>query len=326
MIQKFLIAAAGTAAIALISSTASSQTLPVEWTIAPATKAADVPTVHLSLSYRSGGSHSMNSRAFALSDLQGLTPQALASEQGAPVSFRILREAGSFDCNGIVRQARGAGECTFSPDSGFSAALERRGIARPDLHQQYQLAVQNVGSPLLDELKRQGYSQPDLKGLVAAGIHGVTVPYVRQMADSGYRLSNVHDLVTFRIHGVTSDYVREMSVLNPPGGKFSADELVKMRIHGVTAAKAREFAELGYRDLSHDQLMKMSIHGVTPTFVRELAKEGYRGLGADELVRMRIHGVTPAYVRGLRAAGYKLPSSEQLVRMRISGFRPDRRK
>jgi hypothetical protein len=323
MVQKFLFAAAGAIALVSLATTASSQNLPVEWTIGPAGSAAGGEMVQLALSYRTGGSgRSMNSGPYPLTELQGLTRAQLQSPQGSPARFRIVREAGMLDCNGVVRQARGTGECSFLADAAFATALERRGIGRPDLKQHYQLMVQNVGTPLLQELERHGYRRPDINDLVAAGIHGVTAPYVRSMAEAGYRLGKVEDLIAFRIHGVDADYVREMASLNPPGGKFSPDQLVGMRIHGLSAAKARQYAQLGYRNLSHEDLMSMSIHGVTPEYIGQLADAGYRGLSAEQLVSMRIHGVTPEYIRQMRAAGYTLPNAEQLVRMRISGFRP----
>lgn len=327
MIQKFLLAAAGAVALGSFGTMASSQNLPIEWTISPTGSDGQAgPNVQLALSYRLDGSRNMNSRSHALSELQGLTAEQLSSTQGAPANFSLVREAGRIDCNGIVQRWRGTGECNFLPNAAFATALERRGIGRPSLQQQYQLTVQNVGTPLLQELERLGYRQPDLKGFIAAGIHGVSAMYVRSMADAGYRLGDVDDLVKFRIHGVTADYVKEMGLLNPPGGRFSAEELVSMRIHGLSAEKVRQYAALGYRNLSHKQLMSMSIHGVTPAFIRELSEVGYRDLGAEDLIKMRIHGVTPDYIQEMRAAGYQVPSADQLVRMRISGFRPDRRK
>lgn len=323
MIHKILIATAGALALASTASTAASDTLPVEWTISPRSGgAADI--VQLALTYRIGSGHSMNSGPQPLGDLQGLTGAQLSSAEGVPANFRILREAGNFDCRGVVREWSGAGQCTFLPDPAFAAALERRGVGRPGIRDQYQLAVANVGTPVIDELDRHGYRKPDVDGLVAAGIHGVTVPYIRSMADAGYRLGDVDELVKFRIHGVSNEYIREMAMLNPPGGRFSADDLVSMRIHGLTASKARDFAALGYRNLGSDDLLAMSIHGVTPDFINQLSAAGFKNLSADELVRMRIHGVTPDYIRDMKAAGYTIPSADQLVRMRISGFRPGR--
>jgi hypothetical protein len=325
MVRKLLVAAAGVIALGWMGA-AAAQSLPIEWTISPAGSAAGQDRFQLALSYRTAGNgQNMNSRSYSLAELQGLGAAQLASPQGSPARFRIVREAGTLDCNGLVRQARGTGECSFLADAAFAAGLERRGVGRPSLKQHYQLMVQNVGTPLIQELERHGYRRPDIDGLVAAGIHGVTAPYIRSMADAGYRLGKVEDLVAFRIHGVDADYVREMSALNPPGGRFTPDQLVGMRIHGLSGAKARQYAQLGYRNLSHEELMSMSIHGVSPKYISELADAGYRGLSAKQLVQMRIHGVTPEYVRQIRAAGYTLPSAEQLVRMRISGFRPNRK-
>lgn len=324
MIRKALTIAAGVLTIPLIGTAASSQGLPIEWTLSPRSSAPS-DTVQLALSYRTGSNgHNMNSGSWKLAELQGLTAAQLGSSQGSPATFRIAREAGVLDCSGVVRQWRGTGECSFRPDARYAAALQSRGIGRPNLREHYQLMVQDVGTPLIQELERQGYKRPGIDDLVAAGIHGVTVPYIRSMAAAGYRLGKVDELVAFRIHGVDADYVREMAALSPPGGRYSADQLVAMRIHGVSAAKAREYAQLGYRGISHGDLVSMAIHGVTPTYIRELADLGYRGLSASDLVSMRIHGVTPAYVRDMRAAGYTLPSAEQLVRMRISGFKPRR--
>ncbi|HEX8215732.1 MAG TPA: hypothetical protein VF582_09735 [Allosphingosinicella sp.] len=325
MVSKVLVVAAGVVALGWIGA-AAAQSLPIEWTISPSGSANGANAVQLALSYRTEGKgRSTHSGPHPLSELQGLTAEQIASLEGSPARFRIVREAGALDCNGIVRRARGTGECSFLADAGFAAALQRRGLGRPSLSQHYQLMLQNVGTPLLEELERQGYRRPDLDGLVSAGIHGVSASYVRSMADAGYRLGNVEDLVSFRIHGVDADYVREMAALDPPGGRFSADQLVGMRIHGLTGAKARQYAQLGYRKLGHEDWISMSIHGVSPSFISELADAGYRGLSAQQLVSMRIHGVTPDYVRQVRAAGYTLPDAEQLVRMRISGVRPGRR-
>lgn len=276
----------------LSASVSAAETWPVDWTISPARSGAG-NAVQLALSYKTPrGGQSMNSRTRSLKELQGLSPAQLSSN-GSPVRFRIVREAGTLDCAGLVRRGRGTGECGFSADPGFAAALERRSIGRPTLQQHYQLAMQDVGLPLVDELNRQGYERPTVNKLVAAGIHGVSLPYVRSIGAAGYRLKDVDGLVKFRIHGVDADYVREISALDR-SRRFSPDQVVAMRIHGVSADKARQFAQLGYSGIPHDKLMAMSIHGVTPDFIREMAAAGYRGLSADQLVAMRIHGVKPS--------------------------------
>jgi hypothetical protein len=249
MILTLMIAASAGAMTPASAAAASAQIGSIDWTIKPTTRSVPAESVHLSLSYRTGSSgHNMNSRSVPLRDLQGLSRLQLASREGAPTRFRIVREAGTLDCEGLVRQERGTGECRFDADSAYAAALERRGIGRPTMQQQYQMAVQNVGLGLIDELDRQGYRRPSMNSLMAAAIHGVSIPYVRSLADAGYRLGSVDDLVKFRIHGVDADFIRGMSSVR--GTRFTADQLVAMRIHRVSPAKVREFADLGYRSLT----------------------------------------------------------------------------
>jgi hypothetical protein len=296
---------------------ASAQTLPVEWTISPRSEGKE--GIQLSLSYRSPrGGHSMNSRPRSLSELQGLTPAFLASA-GGPAAFRIVRPAGMLDCRGVAGGGRGAGQCSFNGNPDFAAALERRGIGRPTLEQQYQLAMQDLGLDLVAELERQGYRPITVDKLVAAGIHGVTIPYLRALGEAGYRPAGMDGLIAFRIHRVDADYIRGIEPLNGEA-RFSPDEIVAMRIHRVSADQAKQLAELGYNRLSHQQLMSMAIHRVTPDYIRAMAAAGYRGLAPEQLVSMRIHGVTADFARQMRSMGQEGVSAEELVRMRIHGF------
>jgi hypothetical protein len=321
MIRKALIVIA-VAGCAPAGGAETPNGLRVEWTAGPADPMGGEPAVHLALSYRERGGHSSHSRAWPLRQLEGLGSAQLASEAGAPVRFTIARQAGRLDCEGLARRRRGTGECVFSPDASFASELQRRGIGRPTTAQQYQLAVQDVGLPLVEELARQDYPRPSVDQLVAMGIHGATVPFLRGLDSAGYRLGDLDDLVAFRIHGVTPRFIGELAAVAPAYGRLPARDLVALRIHGVTPELIRRYDSLGYRGLGQDDLVSMSIHGVTPEYIGQLAELGYRGLPVGQLVSMRIHGVTPDYVRALKAGGYPAPEAGQLVGMRISGFDP----
>jgi hypothetical protein len=314
MIRKALFAALSFTFLGAPAA-ATPQTLPIEWTISPRGEGKD--GVQLSLSYRNPrGGHSMNSRPWGASELQGLTPAHLAS-QGGPAAFRIVRQAGTLDCRGVAGGGRGTGQCSFNGNPDYAAALERRGIGRPNLEQQYKLAMQDVGLDLVAELERQGYRPITVDKLVAAGIHHVTVPYVRSLAEAGYRPADMGGLIAFRIHRVDADYIRGIEPLNGQA-RFTPDEIVAMRIHRVSAEQAKQLAGLGYNRLSHKQLMSMAIHRVTPDYILAMAEAGYRDLAPDQLVSMRIHGVTPEFARRMRGLGGL--SADELVRMRIHGF------
>lgn len=295
--------AATLAGLLLSAPLAAADISSIDWTIAPARAKSGVETVQLGLGYRSSrGGESRTSRPWPLRDLQGLTAAQLASPSGQQTRFRIVREAGSLDCQGVVRQQRGTGDCDFTADPGFAATLERRGIGRPTRHDQLQLALHDVRLAVVSELERQGYARPTVADLVEAGIFGVTVPYLQSLDALGYRVGSMDELVKLRIHDVDAAYIRQLAAIGPRYRRLSADQLVAMRIHGVSPARVKEFVDLGYTDLTHDQLIQMSIHGVTPSFVREMAAAGYRKLSPDQLVTLRIHGVSAEMARETNAA------------------------
>jgi hypothetical protein len=276
-----------------------------------------IDRVQLSLRHGDGNRRSHYGRSFARSDLEGL------GTADGPVRFRIAREAGTIDCSGTMRDQRGSGECRFTPDAGFAAELDRRGIGRPDAEEQFHLAMAGVGRPLLAELERQSYPRPRIRDLVALGIHGADVDYLRGLDQAGYRVGSLERLVEFRIHGVTPAYIAELSALGGEFRNMAPERLTEMRIHGVTPAFARAMSELGYRGLGPSQLVGMRIHGVTEARVRELAAIGYRDLSSDALTQFAIHGVTPAYIREMAQAGYADLTPAQLVNLRIHGVRAD---
>jgi hypothetical protein len=318
MIRHIIVAAAATLLAPGAHVALGAETVPetVGWTIEPGDEAAP-HEVQLTISYRTRGGQSLWSNTTQLSELQGLDPAALAGDF-APVRFRLVREAGSFDCEGSAGRRRGTGECRFEPDVAFAAALDRRGIGTPTRAQQYSLALARVGVGLIDELARHDYGQPDIDDLVAAGIHGVSVEYVRAMGAAGYRVGSVDNLVSMRIHGVTEDYV---AALADAGYQPDADTLVAFRIHGVSPEYIRALGTAGAGRFRPDDLVAMKIHGVDPEFVRDLASLGYRDLDAGDLTSMRIHGVTSAFVRRAVAEAPQRPSPAELVSRRIHGER-----
>jgi len=105
----------------------------VDFTVSPAQKAPGL--VQLRLSYRTPQSRSDNSRPIALAELQGLTAAQLAASGGGPARFRIVRDAGVLDCDGIFRSGRGTGTCRFAANQAYAGELAKRGIARPTADQ-----------------------------------------------------------------------------------------------------------------------------------------------------------------------------------------------
>lgn len=258
--------------------------------------------VRLQLSYRTARSRSSDSNPVALAELQGLTAAQLASPSGGPARFRLVREAGSLDCDGVIRNRRGTGDCRFAPTVGYAGELARRGISRPTAQQQLQLAIQGSDLAVADELIRQGYRIPTVAQLVELGIFNVDVPFLKALDSSGYRVGTVAKLVEMRIHGVTPDDIRELGAISPTYRKLPVDALIEMRIHGVTPARIRAYAKAGYTELTRRQIVDMAIHGVSPDYVQQMADAGYLDLTPEQLVNMRIHGVNAEMARVAKTA------------------------
>ena len=278
------------------------------WEIRPAKTPG---LVHLRMVER----NNTHGRDVPLASLEGLTAAQL-SGAGGPVQFRVTRDAGTLQFDGVLRNGVGAGTFSFTPNPAFPAELVKRGFAKPTAREQYQLARADIGYAFLDELNRLGYAKPDTAGLVTAGQHGVDTTYLREMAALGYALGSLPPLVTLRDHGVGPEYVRGMA--QEGYAKVPADTLRQARDHGVDPEYVKGMREAGYTGLSLEALVNARDHGVTPQYVRALAEGGHRNLPIDQVVRARDHGVDPDYISGMRQLGYTL-SIDELVRARDHG-------
>jgi beta-lactamase regulating signal transducer with metallopeptidase domain len=312
-------------------------------------RTAEPGRIQLTIQQHSDRDRNSNSDGIELSKLQGLTPAQLASTQPQALQFRIVRAAGTLDCDGVGQRNRGTGTCRFVPDAAFAAELERRGVGRPDARQHLQLALQDAQLGVLDELARQGYETPNIKRFVEFSIHHVDTAWLRGLDSVGLRVDSLSRLLEFRIHDVDAAYVGELqavgydklapdqllefrihnvsaeSILGLTEAGFtdlSARQLVTLHIHNVTPDFAREMKALGYGDVGADRLLEFRIHDVTPAFVREMAELGYRNLPASRLVEFRVHDVTPAFIRAIAELGYRNVDADDLVSMRIHDVTP----
>lgn len=295
--KKLMIAAA---ALMLATPVAADVPDTLDFSVGPSKR---VGQVQLSLSYSTSRSNSRHLRPVPLGDLQGLTGAQLTSATGGPARFRIVREAGSLDCDGVFKAGRGTGDCRFAPDAGYAAQLAKRGIGSPTIDQQFQLTMAGGGALAdVDELLRQGYPRPSVGQLLEMSIHGVDAAYLQSLAKAGYNAGKVSKLVEMRIHGVTPEFATELAAIGPAYRNLPVDQLVEMRIHGITPDEVRDYAKAGYPNLTRRQLINMAIHNVSPTYVADMTAAGYRNLTPEQLVNMRIHGVNAEMARVARTA------------------------
>jgi hypothetical protein len=112
--------------------------------------------------------YSMTSFDVSPGELRGLTTSQLSSYSG-PVKFQLVRDAGTFNFEGELRNGRGTGFFTFDPDSRFPQQLASRGYEQPTAKQQFWLALSDIGYAMLDELRAEGYERPSVSQLVKMG-------------------------------------------------------------------------------------------------------------------------------------------------------------
>ena len=86
-------------------------------------------SAYVSINRRSEHGHHSSSTDFRRDMLRGLT-DAQASGSGTAVSFQIVREAGTLNCEGWFKNGQGSGTFTFAPNPGFAAEMRSLGYDR----------------------------------------------------------------------------------------------------------------------------------------------------------------------------------------------------
>src|SRR5215471_16758723 len=120
----------------------------------------DGRAVSLTISDHPRSSHS---ETIDVDAFDGLTP--LLKTNGI-AHFRLKRDAGVFEFDGVVRDGAGGGTMDFVPSDTFAADLAKRGFDRPTRIEQYKMAWHDVGFALIDELGARRYQHPTLQQLV----------------------------------------------------------------------------------------------------------------------------------------------------------------
>ncbi|MGH9760003.1 MAG: hypothetical protein ACREAC_04080, partial [Blastocatellia bacterium] len=235
-------------------------------------------------------SNSSTSSMMKLDQLQGLATDQINSGGGTNVSFKLVRDAGTFGCEGWFKGGNGSGHFNYTASSSFQSELKRRGIGEITEDQQFRLALEGVGVDLLNELEDQGYGRPTAEQLVKLGEHGVRLDYLRGLKDLGFRLKSIDAVIKMRDHGVSLDFIRGMRSLG--FNDIQAEDLVRIRDHGVTPEYVNEMKQSGFDHLSLDQLVSTRDHGVTSSYIHDMAEAGLSGHGLEDMVRARDHGVT----------------------------------
>lgn len=255
-----------------------------EWTLS---RSANAGAVRLSFQSAADEEHHFNSSSdWKASDLRGIDWSATGKHD---VSFKIVRDAGTIDCNGFVNGSEGAGLFTFQPNSDYKRQMAALGYSEVTDENQFAFALHDVSLQFAREIKAAGVRNSDTHKLLAFRIHGVSPEFVKAMQAAGVDEKDADKLIAFRIHGVSPEFVRDVSSAGV--GTADSDKLIAFRIHGVSAGYVKELQRLGYSHPDADKLIALRIHGVTPEYIESLRAHGMRNLTLDQLVSLRIHGI-----------------------------------
>jgi len=265
----------------------------------------DAGKIHLSFERRtSRGGHNQNGSSFAYSDLSGLTREQALSD--GRVNFRLVREAGTIDCEGAFLNGRGSGTFRFTPDMGFVSAMRSRGFD-----------FEKDGGMRRNDDDEDNNRETLSDRLLTAAFVNVTTSLADDLNSANFGKLYVGDLYKAAIFKVDGKFMAEMKATGFPN--LQMEDLVKARIFKIDADYVRQIHEMGFDNREFESLVKFRIFKVTPEFLSELRAAGLKDLDSEDIVKCRIFKIDPEFVRKVKAEN---PSAtvEDMVQMKIGVY------
>jgi uncharacterized protein (UPF0335 family) len=259
------------------------------------------------------GGFTMSGGGVPLGELQGLTAQAVLSMR-ENVTFKVVRQAGTFDCEGYFREGKGAGFWTFIPSQSFVTGMRERGYDNLTDENMLRAALHKLTTNFIDDMKSAGYDKAEFKQLLRAASHKVTLDFIREMQSAGYQNLTLEELVRARNHNVDGRYVKEVRAMG--FDKQPLEKLVRLRNHNITQEFINRMRAAGFDGLSIDQLIRLKNHDITPEFVNGLKAEGYANIPVESAIRLKNHDIDRDYVRRVKARGFTDLTLEQIIKLR----------
>lgn len=253
--------------------------------------------IHLSFERRTDSGRNQNGSTYAYSELQGLSREQATNGKA---SFRLVRDAGTIECEGSFVNGRGSGTFTFVPNRGYIDAMRGRGFdfektSKDDDHvatveeRLFTATMLNVSLALADDLRSANFQNLDVGDLFKAAIFKVDGKFMAEMKATGFP-------------------------------NLGMEELVKARIFKIDAEFVRKIKDMGFGTNDFETLVKYSIFKVTPEFLADLKAEGLTNLTSEDVVKARIFKIDAEFIRKARA---EVPDAnmETLVQMKIGVYR-----
>jgi uncharacterized protein (UPF0335 family) len=254
----------------------------------------------------------MSSSDMPLSEFQGL-PADVATASRSNVNFSIVREAGTFQCEGVFNEGKGVGFWTLAPNEKFIAAMRERGYDNLTEQNLISSAMNNITVKFSDDLKSAGYDHLTFEELRRAATHDLTPQYIRELRSAGYENLTMENLVRARNHDIDTAYLKEVKAMGFE--RQPLETVIRMRNHEIMPAFIGEMKSAGFENLTIENLIRLKNHGITPAFVSDIRAEGYADISADMAIRLKNHEVDRDFIRRAKAQGYTNVSLDELIRL-----------
>ena len=255
---------------------------------------SDPDKIHISFERKTEKGHNSHGMSYAYSDLDGLSKGQV--QGGGPVSFRIVREAGTIEAQGNFANGVGNGTFRFVPNMGFVSAMKQRGF---------------------DFEKSEGkgdHNDTVEERLFAAATIGVTTALADDLRSANFGDLDIGDLYKAAIFKIDGKFMAEMKATGFPD--LGMEELVKARIFKVDADYVRQVKDMGFTEQGFEGLVKFRIFKVTPEFLNDLRAAGIDKMDAEDIVKARIFKIDADFIRQAKAEDPNV-TMEDLVKMKI---------
>ena len=249
--------------------------------------------IHLSFERKSEkGGRNQHGSSLSYEDLQGLTRE---NAQNGRAKFRLVREAGTIECEGSFVNGKGSGTFRFTGNKGFVDAMRARGFD-----------FERSSSPKHESTLEDR--------LFLATTLDVTTALADDLKSANFGPLDVEDLFKAAIFKIDGKFMAEMKATGFPN--LAMEELVKARIFKIDADYVRQVREMGFDKENFEGLVKFRIFKVTPEFLNELRSEGFGELNAEDVVKFRIFHIDSEFIRKAKAEEPNI-TVEELVQMKI---------
>lgn len=234
------------------------------------------------------GGFNMSSETVSLSEIQGL-PVDVASSSKTNVNFQIVREAGTFVCEGYFHEGKGAGFWTFTASQNFVSAMRGRGYTNLTAEDLLRAALHNLTTKFIEDLKSVGYDRLEFEELIRAAGHDVTAAYIREMRAAGYDGLPIEELIRARNHDIDSQYIREVRAMG--FDKQPLESVIRLRNHEITPEYVNDLKAEGYSDIPVEMIIRLKNHDVDRAFIERVKARGITNATLDDLIRLRSHDI-----------------------------------